>query len=240
MPAVGVLGRAWTEPVARITLSRTPAFPGLPGPAPSPDRSLALLPAIARCGCMRPADRHRSVVFVLGELDQPAGRGNALRGRLVALYGTGHALSATGRTLRRRTYRRLSASDLGLCWPCAAGSGQCRAVGRSGGSLDRCATALPGAVGCVHRCTAGGCLAVVLFAALRVDGADPCCRSICCKRRLFQETALVTASVVVVGDALLQPPIGLLAGQVSRAAVPRLRRACCCPSLGDSCAAARR
>ncbi len=155
-----------------------------------------------------------TMVFVLGEswINQLAP--DAWRGRLVALYGTGYALSQLSGPLLLTALG--SQGDQGF-W---AGVGLLLfgvvlLVGRSGApKVDAESASGRGLLGFCQRLPAIA-WAVVLFAAfesmvltlLPVYGL---------RQGFSEEQALLMASVVVVGDAALQLPIGWLADQISR------------------------
>lgn len=162
-----------------------------------------------------------TVVFVLGESWINQLVEDRLRGRLVALYGTGFALSQLSGPLLLTLIG--SDTDMGF-WLSVCllvlgslvllghtGAPKVDAHSASGRGLTRFCRQLPAIA-----------WAVVLFAAF--ESMVLTLLPIYLLREGFaQETALLMASVVVVGDALLQLPIGLLADRVSRAL---LFRAC--------------
>lgn len=155
-----------------------------------------------------------TMVFILGEswINQLAP--DAWRGRLVALYGTGYALSQLSGPLLLGAIG--TASDQGF-W-LGTGLLLCGCVllvGRSGAPrVDPESASGRGLLVFCRRLPAIA-WAVVLFAAfesmvltlLPVYGL---------RQGFSEEQALLMASVVVVGDAALQLPIGWLADQISR------------------------
>lgn len=155
-----------------------------------------------------------TVVFILGEswINQLAVE--HLRGRLVALYGTGYALSQLCGPLLLGALG--SEGDTGF-W-CGVGllvGGALLLVGRDGApQVSRYDASLRGLLQFCRGLPAIA-WAVALFAAfesmvltlLPVYGL---------RQGFAPEIALLMVSVVVVGDALLQLPIGWLADQVSR------------------------
>ncbi|MCQ4270402.1 MFS transporter [Pseudomonas kuykendallii] len=162
-----------------------------------------------------------TMVFILGEswINQLAPE--KWRGRLVALYGTGYALSQLSGPLLL--------SLLGTDNDSAFWTGTGLLVGGSLVLLGRSGAPRVDAHGASGRGLFAFCRklpaiawAVALFAAfeammltlLPVYGL---------RQGFTQEVALLMASVVVVGDAALQLPIGLLADRMSRGA---LFRAC--------------
>lgn len=161
-----------------------------------------------------------TVVFILGEswINQLAVE--QWRGRLVALYGTGYALSQLSGPLLLSLLG--TTTDLGF-WV-GVGlliSGSLVLLGRGGAPK---AAAHGGGRGLGHFCATLPAIAwaVVLFAAfeammltlLPIYGL---------RQGFSQEVALLMASVVVVGDAALQLPIGWLADRMPRS---RLFRIC--------------
>ena len=155
-----------------------------------------------------------TVVFILGEswINQLAV--DEWRGRLVALYGTGYALSQLSGPLLLTAIG--TGNDLGF-WTGTGlliggsllllgrtGAPSVDAHSASGRGLGSCCALLPTIA-----------WAVVLFAAfeammltlLPIYGL---------RQGFTQEVALLMASVVVVGDAALQLPIGWLADRMSR------------------------
>jgi MFS family permease len=155
-----------------------------------------------------------TVVFILGEswINQLAVE--RLRGRLVALYGTGYALSQLCGPLLLSLLG--TKSDLGF-WT-GTGlliGGSLLLLGRSGApTVDAHSASGRGLAGFCRRLPAIA-WAVALFAAfeammltlLPVYGL---------RQGFTQEIALLMASVVVIGDAALQLPIGWLADRMSR------------------------
>lgn len=155
-----------------------------------------------------------TMVFILGEswINQLAP--DAWRGRLVALYGTGYALSQLSGPLLLGAIG--TAADQGF-W-LGTGLLLCGCVllvGRSGAPrVDPESASGRGLLVFCRRLPAIA-WAVVLFAAfesmvltlLPVYGL---------RQGFSEEQALLMASVVVVGDAALQLPIGWLADQISR------------------------
>lgn len=155
-----------------------------------------------------------TVVFVLGESWINQLVEERLRGRLVALYGTGFALSQLAGPLALSLIG--SASDLGF-W-LSAGLlvvGSAVLLGHSGAPrVDAHSVSGRGFVTFCRRLPAIA-WAVALFAAF--ESMVLTLLPVYLLREGFdQETALLMASVVVVGDAVLQLPIGLLADRVSR------------------------
>ncbi|WP_137974601.1 MFS transporter [Pseudomonas sp. F(2018)] len=155
-----------------------------------------------------------TVVFVLGESWINQLVEEHLRGRLVALYGTGFALSQLAGPLALSVIG--SASDLGF-WlsACLLVGGSLVLFGHGGAPrVDAHSVSGRGLLAFCRRLPAIA-WAVVLFAAF--EAMVLTLLPIYLLREGFaQETALLMASVVVVGDALLQLPIGLLADRVSR------------------------
>lgn len=155
-----------------------------------------------------------TVVFILGEswINQLAVE--QWRGRLVALYGTGYALSQLSGPLLLSLLG--TSNDLGF-W---TGTGllifgSLVLLGRTGAPVvDAHSASGRGLWGFCQRLPTIAC-AVMLFAAfeammltlLPVYGL---------REGFTQEVALLMASVVVVGDAALQLPIGWLADHMSR------------------------
>lgn len=161
-----------------------------------------------------------TVVFILGEswINQLAVE--KWRGRLVALYGTGYALSQLCGPLL------LSAmgtdTDLGFWFGVTLlVGGSLLLIGRTGAPVvDAHSASGRGLLVFCQRMPAIA-WAVMLFAAfeammltlLPIYGL---------RQGFTQEVALFMASVVVVGDAVLQLPIGLLADRISRVTLFRL------------------
>lgn len=161
-----------------------------------------------------------TVVFILGEswINQLAME--KWRGRLVALYGTGYALSQLCGPLL------LSAmgtdTDLGFWFGVTLlVGGSLLLIGRTGAPVvDSHSASGRGLLVFCQRMPAIA-WAVMLFAAfeammltlLPIYGL---------RQGFTQEVALFMASVVVVGDAVLQLPIGLLADRISRVTLFRL------------------
>lgn len=159
-----------------------------------------------------------TVVFVLGESWINQLVEERLRGRLVALYGTGFALSQLAGPLAVIG----SASDLGF-WLSVAllVGGSAVLLGHSGAPQVDAHSASGRGLGLFCRRLPAIAWAVVLFAAF--ESMVLTLLPVYLLREGFaQETALLMASVVVVGDALLQLPIGLLADRVSRATLFRV------------------
>jgi MFS family permease len=172
-----------------------------------------------------------TVVFILGEswINQLAVE--QWRGRLVALYGTGYALSQLSGPLLLSALG--TGNDLGF-WT-GTGllvGGSLLLLGRSGApSVDAHSASGRGLWSfCMRLPTIAW--AVVLFAAfeammltlLPIYGL---------RQGFTQDVALLMASVVVVGDAALQLPIGWLADRMSRRT---LFRACGVALLASSLA----
>ncbi|NWL79417.1 MFS transporter [Pseudomonas taiwanensis] len=172
-----------------------------------------------------------TVVFILGEswINQLAVE--EWRGRLVALYGTGYALSQLSGPLLLAAIG--TGNDLGF-WT-GTGllvGGSLLLLGRTGApSVDAHSASGRGLWSfCARLPTIAW--AVVLFAAfeammltlLPIYGL---------RQGFTQEVALLMASVVVVGDAALQLPIGWLADRMSRLS---LFRACGVTLLASSLA----
>ena len=161
-----------------------------------------------------------TVVFVLGESWINQLVEERLRGRLVALYGTGFALSQLAGPLLLALIG--SASDLGF-W-LSVGllvAGSLVLLGHSG--APRVDAHSASGRGFLRFCRGQPAIAwaVALFAAF--EAMVLTLLPVYLIREGFaQETALLMASVVVVGDALLQLPIGLLADRVSRATLFRV------------------
>ncbi|MDU9411211.1 MFS transporter [Pseudomonas sp. zfem005] len=155
-----------------------------------------------------------TVVFILGEswINQLAVE--KWRGRLVALYGTGYALSQLSGPLLLSVLG--TGNDLGF-WT-GTGllvGGSLLLLGRTGApSVDAHSASGRGLLTfCARLPTIAW--AVVLFAAF--EAMMLTLLPIYGLRQGFnQEVALLMASVVVVGDAALQLPIGLLADHMSR------------------------
>lgn len=160
------------------------------------------------------------MVFVLGESWINQLVEERLRGRLVALYGTGFALSQLAGPLALTVIG--SASDLGF-WLSVAllVGGSAVLLGHSGAPQVDAHSASGRGLGLFCRRLPAIAWAVVLFAAF--ESMVLTLLPVYLLREGFaQETALLMASVVVVGDALLQLPIGLLADRVSRATLFRV------------------
>lgn len=161
-----------------------------------------------------------TVVFVLGESWINQLVEDRLRGRLVALYGTGFALSQLCGPL---LLTALGASGDRGFWVSTGllVLGSLLLIGRSGAPVvDGNSASGRGFMQFCRRFPAIA-WAVALFAAF--EAMVLTLLPIYLLREGFaQETALLMASVVVVGDALLQLPIGLLADRVSRALLFRI------------------
>ncbi|WP_439886741.1 MFS transporter [Pseudomonas sp. MBLB4123] len=172
-----------------------------------------------------------TLVFILGEswINQLAVE--KWRGRLVALYGTGYALSQLCGPLLLTALG--TASDLGF-W---AGTGlliggSLLLLGRSGAPRVDARSASGRGLPAFCRRLPAIAWAVMLFAAfeammltlLPIYGL---------RQGFSQEVALLMVSVVVIGDAALQLPIGLLADSISRRG---LFRGCGVVLLGSSLA----
>lgn len=154
-----------------------------------------------------------TLIFILGEswINQLAVE--HLRGRLVALYGTGYALSQLSGPLLLSVIG--TADDTGF-WlgMCLMLGGSLVLIGRQGAPTVDPQT---GGRGLLRFCQGMPAIAsaVVLFAAfesmvltlLPVYGV---------RQGYTQEIALAMVSVVVVGDALLQLPVGWLADRLPR------------------------
>jgi MFS family permease len=172
-----------------------------------------------------------TLVFILGEswINQLAVE--KWRGRLVALYGTGYALSQLCGPLLLTALG--TASDRGF-WAGTALliGGSLLLVGRSGAPRVDAQSASGRGLPAFCRKLPAIAWAVMLFAAfeammltlLPIYGL---------RQGFSQEVALLMVSVVVVGDAALQLPIGLLADHVSRRS---LFRGCGVILLGSSLA----
>lgn len=160
-----------------------------------------------------------TVVFILGEswINQLAVE--KWRGRLVALYGTGYALSQLCGPLLLSVLG--TDTDLGFWFGTVLLiGGSLLLIGRSGAPVvDAHSASGRGLLVFCQRLPAIA-WAVMLFAAfeammltlLPIYGL---------RQGFTQEVALFMASVVVVGDAALQLPIGLLADRISRVALFR-------------------
>jgi len=155
-----------------------------------------------------------TVVFVLGEswINQLAVE--KWRGRLVALYGTGYALSQLSGPLLLTGLG--TATDAGF-WT-GVGllvGGSLMLLGRSGApQVDAHSTSGRGLLVFCRKLPAIA-WAVMLFAAF--EAMMLTLLPIYSLRQGFtQEVALVMVSVVVIGDAALQLPIGWLADRMSR------------------------
>ncbi|MCY1281845.1 putative MFS-type transporter YcaD [compost metagenome] len=162
-----------------------------------------------------------TVVFILGEswINQLAVE--QWRGRLVALYGTGYALSQLAGPLVLGVIG--SATDLGF-W---AGTvllvgGALVLIGRSGAPRVDAHSASGRGLWAFCQNLPAIAWAVTLFAAF--EAMILTLLPVYLLREGFTESlALTLVSVVVIGDALLQLPLGWLADRVPRAA---LFRAC--------------
>ncbi|MDQ7986766.1 MFS transporter [Pseudomonas sp. G34] len=161
-----------------------------------------------------------TVVFILGEswINQLAVE--KWRGRLVALYGTGYALSQLCGPLLLSVLG--TETDLGFWFGVTLLiGGSLMLIGRTGApKVDAHSASGRGLLVFCQRMPAIA-WAVMLFAAfeammltlLPIYGL---------RQGFTQEVALLMASVVVVGDAVLQLPIGLLADRLSRVTLFRL------------------
>lgn len=161
-----------------------------------------------------------TVVFILGEswINQLAVE--KWRGRLVALYGTGYALSQLCGPLLLSVLG--TETDLGFWFGVTLLiGGSLLLIGRTGAPVvDAHSASGRGLLVFCQRMPAIA-WAVMLFAAfeammltlLPIYGL---------RQGFTQEVALFMASVVVVGDAVLQLPIGLLADRISRVTLFRL------------------
>nr|WP_288453592.1 MFS transporter [uncultured Pseudomonas sp.] len=161
-----------------------------------------------------------TVVFILGEswINQLAVE--KWRGRLVALYGTGYALSQLCGPLLLSVLG--TDTDLGFWFGVSLlVGGSLLLIGRTGAPVvDAHSASGRGLLVFCQRMPAIA-WAVMLFAAfeammltlLPIYGL---------RQGFTQEVALFMASVVVVGDAVLQLPIGLLADRISRVTLFRL------------------
>ncbi|MBM7063304.1 MFS transporter [Pseudomonas sp. UL073] len=161
-----------------------------------------------------------TVVFILGEswINQLAVE--QWRGRLVALYGTGYALSQLAGPLLLGLLG--SATDLGFwCGTALLIGGSLVLLGRSGAPrVDAHSASGRGLWGFCRNLPAIA-WAVTLFAAF--EAMILTLLPIYLLREGFSESlALTLVSVVVVGDALLQLPIGWLADRVSRTTLFRV------------------
>lgn len=155
-----------------------------------------------------------TVVFVLGESWINQLVEERLRGRLVALYGTGFALSQLSGPLLLTLIG--SEDDLGFWLSAGLLVAGCSVLfGHSGAPrVDAHSAAGRGLLGFCRKLPAIA-WAVVLFAAF--EAMVLTLLPVYLLREGFdQKSALLMASVVVVGDALLQLPIGLLADRVPR------------------------
>ena len=162
-----------------------------------------------------------TVVFVLGESWINQLVEDHLRGRLVAVYGTGFALSQLSGPLLLAVLG--TADDRGF-WVAVAllVLGSLMMLGQSGAPrIDQQSVSGNGfAAFCREQPTIAW--AVVLFAAF--EAMVLTLMPVYMLREGFdQQRALLMVSVVVVGDAALQLPIGLLADRMSRT---RLLRGC--------------
>ena len=161
-----------------------------------------------------------TVVFVLGESWINQLVEERMRGRLVAIYGTGFALSQLSGPLLLAALG--TADDRGF-WVSVAllVLGSLLMVGQSGApKIDRHGVSGSG-VGEFCREQPTIAWAVVLFAAF--EAMVLTLMPVYMLREGFdQDRALLMVSVVVVGDAVLQLPIGLLADRMSRALLLRL------------------
>ena len=162
-----------------------------------------------------------TVVFVLGESWINQLVEDQLRGRLVAVYGTGFALSQLSGPLLLAVLG--TADDRGF-WVAVAllVLGSSMMLGQSGAPrIDQQSVSGNGfAAFCREQPTIAW--AVVLFAAF--EAMVLTLMPVYMLREGFdQQRALLMVSVVVVGDAALQLPIGLLADRMSRT---RLLRGC--------------
>lgn len=161
-----------------------------------------------------------TVVFVLGESWINQLVEERMRGRLVAIYGTGFALSQLSGPLLLAALG--TADDRGF-WVSVAllVLGSLLMLGQSGApKIDRHGVSGSGVGGfCREQPTIAW--AVVLFAAF--EAMVLTLMPVYMLREGFdQDRALLMVSVVVVGDAVLQLPIGLLADRMSRALLLRL------------------
>ena len=154
------------------------------------------------------------VVFVLGESWINQLVEDRLRGRLVAVYGTGFALSQLSGPL---LLAGLGTTDDRGFWVAVALllGGSLMMLGQSGApKIDRHGVSGRG-VGQFCREQPTIAWAVVLFAAF--EAMVLTLMPVYMLREGFdQQRALLMVSIVVVGDALLQLPIGLLADRMSR------------------------
>ncbi|PZR46565.1 MAG: MFS transporter, partial [Ectopseudomonas oleovorans] len=155
-----------------------------------------------------------TVVFVLGEswINQLAVE--KWRGRLVALYGTGYALSQLSGPLLLTALG--TATDRGF-WTgvCLLIGGSLILLGRTGAPQVDAHSASGRGLLVFCRKLPAIAWAVMLFAAF--EAMMLTLLPIYSLRQGFtQEVALVMVSVVVIGDAALQLPIGWLADRMSR------------------------
>jgi len=155
-----------------------------------------------------------TVVFVLGEswINQLAVE--KWRGRLVALYGTGYAVSQVGGPLLLAALG--TATDRGF-WTgvCLLIGGSLILLGRTGAPQVDAHSASGRGLLVFCRKLPAIAWAVMLFAAF--EAMMLTLLPIYSLRQGFtQEVALVMVSVVVIGDAALQLPIGWLADRMSR------------------------
>ncbi|MDH1263938.1 MFS transporter [Pseudomonas sp. GD03944] len=162
-----------------------------------------------------------TVVFILGEswINQLAVE--KWRGRLVALYGTGYALSQLSGPL---LLAALGTDTDRAFWTgtCLLIGGSLILLGRTGAPAVNAHSASGRGLPAFCRKLPAVAWAVMLFAAfeammltlLPIYGL---------RQGFTQEVALFMVSVVVVGDAVLQLPIGWLADRMSR---PTLFRGC--------------
>jgi MFS family permease len=170
-----------------------------------------------------------TVVFVLGESWINQLVEDRLRGRLVALYGTGFALSQLCGPLLLTALG--TDSDRGF-WVSASllVAGSLLLIGRTGAPAVDAHSASGKGLGLFCRKLPAIAWAVVLFAAF--EAMVLTLLPIYLLREGFaQQMALIMVSTVVVGDAALQLPIGWLADRVPRQA---LMRACGVILLGSS------
>lgn len=161
-----------------------------------------------------------TVVFVLGESWINQLVEERLRGRLVALYGTGFALSQLCGPLLLTLIG--SDGDLGFWLSAGLLVAGCSVLFGHGGAPRVDAHSAAGR-GLLRFCRQLPAIAwaVVLFAAF--EAMVLTLLPVYLLREGFaQDSALLMASVVVVGDALLQLPIGLLADRVPRGLLFRI------------------
>ena len=215
MPAIGVL-------VGASLSSRLAGWVGVPnamrvclwGGALSIGL-LALLPSYPVWLCLRLLiGMSLTVVFILGESWINQLVVEHWRGRLVALYGSSYALSQLAGPLvlgvlgSEDDFGFWAATSLLVCAPVLL-------LGRGGApTTDACSVTLLDLVGFCRRLPVIA-WAIALFAAF--EAMILTLLPVYCLRQGFTtEVALFMVSTVVVGDAVLQLPIGALADRMSR------------------------